>query len=276
MKQEPIRYETIQVEPLTPIIGAELAGIDVAQPLSEQQVHEISHALAQHLVIFFREQKLSTDQHKAFGRYFGRLHVHPVVGMKEHPEVIEISADENSKYIAGEVWHADVTCDPEPPMGSILYMHRVPGNGGGDTLFSNMYRAYETLSEPVRRMIDGLAAVHDGERVYRLRQGRTEHRDYPRSEHPMVRTHPVTGRRALYVNPNFTSHISGVSRHESDAILDMLYRHAARDDFKCRFKWRPGSIAFWDNRCAQHQAMWDYFPQKRYGQRVTIAGDKPV
>ena len=276
MKQEPIRYETIQVEPLTPTIGAELSGIDVAQPLCEQQVHEISHALAQHLVIFFREQKLSTDQHKAFGRYFGRLHVHPVVGMKEHPEVIEISADENSKYIAGEVWHADVTCDPEPPMGSILYMHRVPENGGGDTLFSNMYRAYETLSEPVRRMIDGLAAVHDGERVYRVRQGRTENRDYPRSEHPMVRTHPVTGRRALYVNPNFTSHISGVSRHESDAILDMLYRHSARDDFKCRFKWRPGSIAFWDNRCAQHQAMWDYFPQKRYGQRVTIAGDKPV
>ena len=276
MKQEPIRYETIRVEPLTPIIGAELSGIDVAQPLSEQQVHEISHALAQHLVIFFREQKLTTDQHKAFGRYFGQLHVHPVVGMKEHPEVIEISADENSKYIAGEVWHADVTCDPKPPMGSILYMHRVPENGGGDTLFSSMYRAYETLSEPVRRMIDGLAAVHDGERVYRVRQGRTENRDYPRSEHPMVRTHPVTGRRALYVNPNFTSHISGVSRHESDAILDMLYRHSARDDFKCRFKWRPGSIAFWDNRCAQHQAMWDYYPQKRYGQRVTIAGDKPV
>lgn len=275
MKQETMRYETIQVVPLTPNIGAEIGGIDLANPLSDQQFNEIHHVLMRHLVIFFRDQKLTTDQHKAFGRRFGELHIHPVVGMADHPEVIEIMADENSTYIAGEVWHSDVTCDPEPPMGSILYIHRTPDNGGGDTLFANMYRAYETLSEPVRRMIDGLTAVHDGERVYRVRQGRTGNRDYPRSEHPVVRTHPVTGRKALFVNRNFTSHITGMSKLESDALLEMLYRHSERDDMKCRFKWRPNSIAFWDNRCAMHQAMWDYYPQKRYGQRVTIAGDKP-
>jgi taurine dioxygenase len=275
MKQETMRYETIQVVPLTPNIGAEIGGIDLANPLSDQQFNEIHHVLMRHLVIFFRDQNLTTDQHKAFGRRFGELHIHPVVGMPDHREVIEIMADENSTYIAGEVWHSDVTCDPEPPMGSILYIHRTPDNGGGDTLFANMYRAYETLSEPVRRMIDGLTAVHDGERVYRVRQGRTENRDYPRSEHPVVRTHPVTGRKALFVNRNFTSHITGMSKLESDALLEMLYRHSERDDMKCRFKWRPNSIAFWDNRCAMHQAMWDYYPQKRYGQRVTIAGDKP-
>jgi taurine dioxygenase len=275
MKQETMRYETIQVVPLTPNIGAEIGGIDLANPLSDQQFNEIHHVLMRHLVIFFRDQKLTTDQHKAFGRRFGELHIHPVVGMADHPEVIEIMANENSTYVAGEVWHSDVTCDPEPPMGSILYIHRTPDNGGGDTLFANMYRAYETLSEPVRRMIDGLTAVHDGERVYRVRQGRTENRDYPRTEHPVVRTHPVTGRKALFVNRNFTSHITGMSKLESDALLEMLYRHSERDDMKCRFKWRPNSIAFWDNRCAMHQAMWDYYPQKRYGQRVTIAGDKP-
>jgi taurine dioxygenase len=276
MKQEVIDYQTIRVAPLTPTIGAEITGIDLAQPLSDLQFHEIHAAWMRHLVIFFRDQTLTIEQHKAFGRRFGALHIHPVARMEGHPEIIEIKADESSEYIAGEVWHADVTCETEPPMGSILYLHKIPDNGGGDTLFANMYRAYETLSEPVRKMIDGVQAVHEGGRVYRDRQGHDKRRDYPRAEHPMVRTHPVTGRKALYVNRNFTSHIPGMSKLESDAILEMLYRHAERDDMKCRFKWRPNSIAFWDNRCAQHQAMWDYYPQKRYGHRVTIAGDKPV
>ena len=275
MKHEAIRYETIEVSPLTPTIGAEIGGIDLSKRLTEQQFDEIHAALCRHLVIFFRDQHLTIEEHKAFGRRFGPLHVHPVVGMAEHPEVIEIKADADSTFIAGEVWHSDVTCDPEPPMGSILYLHKTPENGGGDTLFASMYRAYETLSEPVRAMVDDLTAVHDGARVYRDRQGHSAGRDYPRSEHPVVRTHPVTGRKALYVNRNFTSHIPGMSKIESDALLDMLYRHSERDDMKCRFKWRPNSIAFWDNRCAMHQAMWDYYPQTRYGQRITIAGDKP-
>jgi len=275
VKQEPMKYETIQVTPLTPTIGAEITGIDLARPLSDQQFHEIHHAFTQHLVVFFRDQKLTTEEHKAFGRRFGRLHVHPVAQMPGHPEIIEIKADENSTWIAGEVWHSDVTCLEEPPLGSILYITTVPDNGGGDTLFSNMYRAYDLLSDPMRAFLDGKKAVHEGAQVFVGRQGNSAARDYPVAEHPIVRTHPVSGRKALFVNRNFTTRIVGLNKNESDAVLGMLYQHMERDDLKCRFKWRPGSISFWDNRCVQHQAMWDYFPQRRYGQRVTIAGDKP-
>ena len=269
-------YQTIQVRPLTPTIGAEIFAVDLSRPLTKQQFEEIHAALMRHLVIFFRDQRLSIEQHKAFGRLFGELDLHPTSRMEGHPEIIEIKADEHSKYVAGEVWHSDVTCSPVPPMGSILYLHKVPDNGGGDTLFLNMYRAYETLSPAVRALIDGLTAVHDGDKVYRVRQGKNVTGELPRSEHPVVRTHPVTGRKALFVNRNFTSHIVGMSGLESAALLEMLYRHSERDDFKCRFKWQPNSIAFWDNRCTMHLAMWDYYPQKRYGHRVTIAGTKPV
>jgi taurine dioxygenase len=276
MPDERIDYRTIRVEPLTPTIGAEISGVDLSQPLTNQQFEEVHAALMRHLVIFFRGQKLTIDQHKAFGRRFGELDIHPTTQMAGHPEIIEIKADASSKYVAGEVWHSDVTCNPIPPMGSILYLHTPPENGGGDTLFINMYRAYDTLAAPVRAMIDGLTAVHDGDKVYRVRQGKTLTQPAPSAEHPVVRTHPVTGRRALFVNRNFTSHLVGMSRMESDAILDMLYRHCEQDDFKCRFKWQPNSIAFWDNRCTMHLAMWDYYPQRRYGHRVTIAGTKPV
>lgn len=275
MKQEAIKYETIQANPLTPTIGAEITGIDLSIPLSDQQFHEIHHAFTQHLVIFFREQNLTTEQHKTFGRRFGELHVHPVSQMPGHPEILEIKADENSTWIAGEVWHSDVTCLAEPPLGSILYISEVPENGGGDTLFSNMYRAYELLSDPMRNFLDGKMAVHEGAQVFVGRQGNDAGKEYPVSEHPIIRTHPVSGRKSLFVNRNFTTRIVGLNKNESDAVLQMLYQHMERDDLKCRFKWRPGSIAFWDNRCTQHQAMWDYFPQKRYGQRVTIAGDRP-
>lgn len=276
MQQQARTFETIRVTPLTPTIGAEIDGIDLSLPLPTRQFDEIHAALMQHLVIFFRDQQLTIEQHKTFGKRFGELDIHPTTRMEGHPEIIEIKADENSRYVAGEVWHSDVTCNEVPPMGSILHLHVVPENGGGDTLFANMYKAYETLAAPVRAMIDGLTAVHDGDQVYRVRQGKTMTGDIPRAEHPVVRTHPVTGRKALYVNRNFTSRIKGMSKLESDAILDMLYSHSERDDFKCRFKWRPYSIAFWDNRCAMHQAMWDYYPERRYGRRVTISGTRPV
>lgn len=275
MPDDRMECRTIEVKPLTPTIGAEIFGVDLSQPLTGQQFDEIHATLMRHLVVFFRDQHLTIEQHKAFGRRFGELDIHPTTQMAGHPEIIEIKADENSKYVAGEVWHSDVTCNPVPPMGSILYLHKIPDNGGGDTLFINMYRAYESLSDPVRRLIDGLTAVHDGDQVYRIRQGKTLTTPAPRAEHPVVRTHPVTGRKALFVNRNFTSHIAGISRLESDALLDMLYRHSEQDEFKCRFKWQPNSIAFWDNRCTMHLAMWDYYPQKRYGHRVTVAGTKP-
>jgi taurine dioxygenase len=275
MPDDRLELQTIEVKPLTPTIGAELFGVDLSQPLGEAQFGEIHDALMRHLVIFFRDQHLTIEQHKAFGRRFGDLDIHPTSRMEGHPEIIEIKADANSKYVAGEVWHSDVTCNPIPPMGSILYLHTVPENGGGDTLFVNMYRAYETLSAPMRNLLDGLTAVHDGDRVYRVRQRKNVTGELPRAEHPVVRTHPVTGRKALFVNPNFTSHIVGMSAMESDALLQMLYRHSERDEFKCRFKWQPNSIAFWDNRCTMHLAMWDYYPQRRYGHRVTIAGTQP-
>lgn len=269
-------YQSIEVRKLTPVIGAEIRGVDLSKPLGNQQFKEIHDAWMENLVVFFRDQHLTVEQHLDFGRRFGKLHLHPAANRPDkHPEILVIKADENSKHVAGEEWHSDVSCDPEPPMGSMLYLTEVPPDGGGDTMFANMYRAYETLSEPIRKMITGMKAVHDGKHVYE-RPGYKEGATYPRSEHPMVRTHPVTGRQALFVNRGFTTRIVGLTRSESAAILEMLYRHVETPEFSVRFSWQPNSLACWDNRCAQHQALFDYFPNRRYGHRVTISGDKPV
>lgn len=271
-------YQSIEVRTLTPAIGAEIFGADLAA-LSNQQLDEIHDALLCHIVIFFRDQKLAPEEHKAFGRRFGKLHIHPAApSLEGHPEILVVKADENSKHVAGEVWHSDVSCDPEPPMGSILYMHQAPSNGGGDTMFANMYTAYETLSEPIKRLLEGLTAVHDGDYVFRGRYGYADKQGqgHPVSEHPIVRTHPETGRRALYVNRGFTTRIKELRDNESDALLRMLFDHAETPEFQCRFKWAPGSVAFWDNRAAMHHAMWDYHPLRRLAHRVTICGDKPV
>ncbi len=272
-------YQTIEVRKLTPAIGAEIFGVDLARPLGNQTFQEIHDALMDNLVIFFRDQELTHEQHKAFGRRFGELHLHPAStrGDGQHPEILVIKADEHSKHVAGEEWHSDVSCDPEPPMGSILYIKELPPDGGGNTLFANMYRAYETLSPPIQLMCEGLTAIHDGAQVYGGRFGQTPKAGgFPRNEHPVVRTHPVTGRKALYVNRGFTSHIIGIPRDESDAILNYLYQHAENPLFQCRFRWTENAIAFWDNRCAQHRAMWDYWPHTRSGTRVTVKGERPV
>jgi taurine dioxygenase len=229
-------------------------------------------------VLFFRDQTLSAERHKELGNRFRKLHIHPAApGMtSEHPEIFVIKADENSKRVAGEDWHSDVSCDPEPPMGSILYLTTVPPDGGGDTMFANMYLAYETLSAPIKKMLEGMTAIHDGDHVCRGRYAANDvGKTYPRSEHPVVRTHPVTRRKCLFVSRVFTARIVGLHRLESAAILEMLYRHIETPEFSVRFKWQPNSIAFWDNRCVQHHALWDYYPNKRYGHRVTIRGDKP-
>ena len=270
-------YQTIEVTKLTPHIGAEIGGVDLSKPLGNQQFQEVHDALMENLVIFFRDQHLTHDQHKDFGRLFGNLAVHPASphAPKGHPEILTIHADENSKHVAGEEWHSDVSCDETPPMGSILYLTEIPPTGG-DTLFASMYAAYETLSPPIKTLIDGLTAIHDGEPVYRGRFGYAAgDKGFPRAEHPVVRTHPVTGKKALFVNGNFTTRINGLSKLESDALLQMLCRHAETLEFQCRFRWQPNSVAFWDNRCVQHHAMWDYWPHTRSGNRVTVAGDKP-
>lgn len=272
-------YQSIEVRKLTPTIGAEIFGVDLSTPLGNQQFDEVHRALMDNLVIFFRDQQMSIEQHKAFGQRFGRLHVHPnaPIGLPEHREILVIKADETSKRVAGEEWHSDVSCDAEPPMGSILYLTEVPPDGGGDTLFASMYRAFETLSEPMRKMLTGLTAIHDSAKAHGYRAKATDRADlaFPSAEHPIVRTHPETGRQALYVSRAFTSRIPQLRKHESDALLDMLYRHIETPELQCRFQWRPNSVAFWDNRATQHHAMFDYFPHRRYGHRVTICGDKP-
>ena len=272
-------YETITVDKLTPIIGAELGGIDLREPLSNRRLDEIHRALAENLVIFFRDQTFSPEQHLAFGRRFGDLHVHPAAPHAEGiPELMTIYADKDTPRANGEGWHTDVSCDPEPPMGTILHIKRCPPNGG-DTLFASMYAAYDALSERMKAYLAGLTAVHDGEHVYRglfVNFGQADKPVYPRAEHPVIRTHPVTGKKALYVNRGFTTRILGIPIDESEGILRYLYEHMENPLFQCRFRWRPNSVAFWDNRCTQHRALWDYWPHTRSGNRVTIKGQKPM
>ncbi len=268
----------IVIHPVTPTIGAEIDGVDLAT-LTDADFRTIHDALMAHGVLFFRNQELPIDRHKAFGARFGELVAHPNdPGVDGHPEVMPIHADHSSRRVAGEQWHSDVSCDSHPPMGSILRLHTVP-DSGGDTLFASMYAAWDALSEHMQQYLDGLTAVHDGGPYYRETNrliGRDDGgRAYPSAEHPVARTHPVTGRKALFVNSMFTQYIVGIPPAESRAILAFLYEHMARPDFQCRFRWRPNSVALWDNRCTQHHALWDYWPATRSGYRVTIRGERP-
>jgi len=270
---------TVVVRPVTPVIGAEIEGIDLGD-LDDDGFRTVHDALMAHGVLFFRDQDISVEAQKALGARFGELVVHPNdPGVEGHPEVMRIHADETSKRVAGEMWHSDVSCDPVPPMGSILRLHTVPETGG-DTLFASMYAAYEALSDRMKALLDGLAAVHDGAPYYREVNrliGRDDGgRAYPSAEHPVIRTHPETGRKALFVNSMFTTRIVGLPADESAAVLDFLFRHVQRPDFQCRFRWRKDSIAFWDNRCTQHHAIWDYWPATRSGTRVTVRGEPPA
>ena len=271
-------YDTIEVAPVTPYIGAEVGGVDLRKP-SNRQFEEIHSALLEYQVLFFRDQPLDLESHMAFGRHFGELHTHPgAPGVPGHPEVMPVRTDAKSTYIAGESWHSDVSCDPEPPMGSILHMREVPPVGG-DTLFASMYVAYERLSPRMKTYLEGLTATHDGEGYYRGRYADKGADDrgkvYPRAVHPVLRTHPETKRKALYVNRMFTTQINDVSREEGEAILAYLIAHCAKPDFQMRFRWRDNSVAFWDNRCTQHNPVNDYHGFRRVMHRVTLAGDAP-
>jgi len=259
---------TITISPLTARIGAEIDGVDLRAPLSDPQIHEIHHALIEHQVIFFRDQPIDIATQVAFGRRFGTLHLHTgVPGLSEEfPEVTRIHADADSTGINGEEWHSDLSCDVVPPMGSILHIHTLPP-AGGDTIFASMYAAYEALSPNMRHYLEGLTATHDGVLAFG-KYGRDK--KYPVSSHPVIKTHPVSGRKVIYVNRGFTSHINELPRDESSAVLSYLFAHAAKPEFQVRFRWRKHSIAFWDNRCTQHIAIWDYFPHVRSGYRVQI------
>lgn len=271
-------YQHIGVRKLTPVIGAEIDDVDLSRPLTNGQFSEISRALWENSVIFFRDQEITPDQHDDFGRRFGELHVHPAApSAPGHPAMMLIHADKDSPRADGEGWHSDVSCDSEPPMGSILYIRTCPPLGG-DTLFASMYAAYEALSDGMKTYLQGLTAEHAGDYRGAYAHHGVDDKEIrsPQAVHPVVRVHPETGRKALFVNRGFTKRIIGVPRDESEGVLRMLYEHAANPLFQCRFQWRANSIAFWDNRCVQHRAMWDYWPHTRSGYRVTVRGEKPI
>jgi len=275
-----ISYSTFEATPATPVIGVEVSGVDLTAPLPAEQAAELAQALANHNVLFFRDQpELTPEQQIAFGRNFGDLHVHPASPhMPGYPAIMEIDIDENSVVNNGSDWHSDVSSDDTPPLGTILQIHRTPSSGG-DTLFANMYAAYDALSDVMKSRLDGLTAIHDPERAFRGRyanRGKDDSgRVFSAAEHPVIRSHPVSGRQALFVNETFTTRIVGMTQEESDAILNFLFRHLTQPRFQVRFHWRPNDIAFWDNRCTQHLALWDYWPESRKGRRVTVCGDRP-
>jgi taurine dioxygenase len=271
---------TLRVEPLSGAIGAEVHGLDLAQPLDDATRKELEEAWLAHLVLFFRDQSLTVDQHKAFARRFGELHVHPVLQQmaeQGHPEIVVLESSPARPGVADR-WHSDVTFEKAPPKGSILRAVTVP-DAGGDTLWANMYLAYEALSGPLQRFLGELSAEHDGGGFRRIARNESQRKDLEsrqRAVHPVVRRHPQTGRRALFVNSVFTKRLVGLKPAESDALLGFLYRHIETPDFQCRFRWRPGSIAMWDNRCTQHRVVADALSAHRRMERVTLIGDVPV
>jgi taurine dioxygenase len=270
-------YDTFEVATLTPHLGAEVEGLDLSQPLTDAQVGDLRQAWADWSVLVFRDQHLDRDAHKEFGRYFGELHVHPMnFARKSDPEILIVKTTAESPYTAGDGWHSDVTCDQIPPFGSALYITETPECGGGDTLYADMYLAYELLSPTMQLFLEGLTAVHDGAIPYVGKYKSTPPEGgYPRSEHPVVTVHPVTGRKVLYVNSGFTSHIKGLRAWESEALLDSLYQHiATTPKLHCHVEWRPNTLTLWDNRCTQHHAVWDYYPHSRYGERVSMINDE--
>lgn len=274
---KPAPAPVLEVRPLTPVIGAEIFGVDLAQVLTDATIAEIRAALLRHKVIFFRDQRISRAQHIAFARRFGELEIHPATPKDQaDPEVLRIAHGPDNRGRENN-WHSDVTWRERPSLGSILRAIELPETGG-DTLFADMGAAYELLRPAMQRFAASLTAVHDIARVFAKRLGKSAeelHALYPPMEHPVVRTHPETGVQGIYVNVGFTSHIKDLSAKESDWLLSHLYATAANADIQCRFRWAPGSIAFWDNRACQHFAASDYFPAVRIMERVTIAGDRP-
>jgi taurine dioxygenase len=278
-----MRNRHIDVSPIAGALGAEISGVDVAKDLDDAVIGEIRQALLDHGVIFFRDQTFDREQHKAFTRRFGKIFIHPNYnGVSADPEIVDITREPGDKKIVGEDWHTDTTMVREPPMGAILYGIEVPPYGG-DTLFANQYMAYETLSDGLKTTLEGLRAVHtdrmvagpaaamNAQRSTKVRED-ADWRETV-SVHPVVRTHPETGRKLLFVNKSYTVGFEGWTEAESKPLLDFLMEHGNRPEFTCRFRWRNGSIAFWDNRCTKHLAIHDAGPYRRIMRRTQVAGD---
>lgn len=276
------KYQTFVAKPYSPVLGAEIYGIDLTQPLNNQQKSEINDAFLTYGVLFFKEQKkLDPQQQLDLGKHWGALHTHPakIPTVDGYPEIIKIYADENSTVANGTAWHTDVTFEKKPPMGTMLQIHTKP-EVGGDTLYSNLYTAYDALSEPIKKLCQNLTqrcsghAYHKGR--YAERGVNNNDQELPDPvDHPVIRTHPVTGKKAIFVNKSFTECINDLTKVESDNILHILFEQAEKPEHQIRYRWSVNDLAFWDNRCVMHYAMFDYWPQLRVGHRVTIIGDQP-
>ena len=277
-----MRNSRLEVRPISGAGGAEIFGVDVAQDLDDGTVGEIRDALNEHCVVFFRDQEIDVAQHKRFARKFGEIFLHPnFATVMEDPEVVMVRREPGDLSYVGEDWHTDTTMCAEPPMGAILYGIDVPPYGG-DTMFANQYLAYEALSPTMKKLLDGLRAVHSdigiaGPQASRNKLRSTKNRDddgwrETRSTHPIVRTNPETGRKCLFVNASYTVGIEGMTAAEGKALLDFLLEHGHRPEFTFRFRWQKGSIAFWDNRSAKHIALGDTGPFRRLMRRIQVGG----
>jgi taurine dioxygenase len=273
----------VEIVPVTVEIGAEVQGVDLRRPLAPADLRELQSAFARHLVLFFRDQHVTPGDHLAFARQLGEVepeHFGP--RLERHPEIM-ILDQVDPRGQGADFWHTDNTYMERPPLGSILRAIELPGVGG-DTCFASTYAAWEALSPAMRSFLSGLRAVHDVTRMLAkvMRDGNAPDADlaemqrkHPPVEHPVARTHPVTGRKALFVNSNFISHFVGLSQTESDLLLRMLFEHVRSPDFQCRLRWQPGTLALWDNRCVLHYAVPDY-TERRLMHRVTLKGERPV
>ena len=278
-------FKHITVTPYAATLGAEVGGVDLSQDLPDEVIAEIRQALLQNLVIFFRGQTLTPEQHLAFARRFGPLSLHDQVeGMDDYPEIIEVRKEPQDERNFGGAWHGDVTYLEEPPLGSVLYALEIPPVGG-DTLWANQYVAYETLSDGMRAMLDRLTVMHTPAKIFGLyskdwskdssvKTAPSEAAEFE-TEHPLIRTHPETGRKLLYVSGLYTPRFKDMTEEESQPLIDFLMQQATREEFTCRWRWQKGDVAFWDNRATLHYALNDYSGHRRIMHRVTIAGDRP-
>ena len=272
----------IKVRPYSPNLGGVVTGIDLSKELNQSELNAVKDAFKHYQVLFFQNQKeIPPNTQVNLGKSFGPLHVHPAAPtMKGHPEIFEIHTHKDSKISNGsERFHSDVSCDEEPPLGTMLQLHILP-ECGGDTMFTNMYMAYDDLSNYMKEFLANLHAWHESAHIYK---GRYEERGVsdkdifcPSSLHPIIRTHPETGKKAIFVNRSFTTKIDGLTETESSAILKFLVDHCEKLKYQIRYRWNKNDMAFWDNRCTIHRAVWDYHPMERKGRRVTIKGDRPV
>ena len=276
--------ERLSFTPLGPYIGAQVSDLDVSRPLSDAQFEQLYHGLLRHQVLFLRDQQITPEQHRALAVRFGDLHIHPVYPHAEGVEEIIVLDTHQDNPPDNDNWHTDVTFIDTPPAIALLASKVLPA-AGGDTLWTSGIAAYEALSEPFKQLLTGLSAEHDFKKSfqeYKYRKTPEERQrwqqavdKHPPVQHPVIRTHPVSGKKALFVNEGFTTRIVELSEKESDAVLRFLFAHATKPEFQVRWRWQPNDLAIWDNRVTQHYANADYYPARRIMQRATVLGDRP-